>query len=116
MIYEFEKIRNSKRDPGRRARNRARKVQRGRRKGKTENQKQKAVLAQTISFQNNNSMEVSVLDIKQVKKEAEEEVQKERLEKAKKQIKKKLQEIEAAKLCVRNLERELEDLYVEISE
>ena len=56
-----------------------------------------------------------MFDMKKIKDEAEKELQKERAEKAKKKIKNKLQEIESAKLIVRNLERELEDLYVEIS-
>ncbi|MHC4616791.1 MAG: hypothetical protein ACYTEQ_03460 [Planctomycetota bacterium] len=56
------------------------------------------------------------LDIARVKKEAAEEVQREKLEKAKSQIKDKLRELDAAKKVVANLDRELEDLYDEIAQ
>jgi len=57
-----------------------------------------------------------IMDISKVKEEAAKELREEREAAAKKQIKDKMKELEAAKLIVRNLERELEDLYGEITE
>ena len=57
-----------------------------------------------------------MLDIKKVQKEAEQEIQAERLNTAKIKIKRKLGEIADAKLIVANLEREYTDLLDEISQ
>lgn len=56
------------------------------------------------------------IDVKKVREEAEKEVQEERVTIAKKKVKMKLKEIADSELIVRNLKRELEDLYLEISE
>lgn len=57
-----------------------------------------------------------MIDIKKVREEAEKEIQVERTDYAKKKVKQKLKEIADAELIVRNLRRELEDLYLEIAE
>lgn len=54
--------------------------------------------------------------IDKLKSEAAKEIQAEFEEKAKKKIKSKLYDLEMARKVVSNLERELEDLYVELSE
>ena len=59
---------------------------------------------------------MALLDIKKIKEQARLEVSREAEEKAKDLIKIKIKEIETAKKIVRNLERELEDLYSEITE
>lgn len=59
---------------------------------------------------------MALIDIKKVKEQAQLEVVKEHEEAAKIKIKTKLKELETAKKIVRNLERELEDLYAEITE
>ena len=56
------------------------------------------------------------LDMERAKKEAAEELQKERMEDAKCRYKSKLREIDRAKKIVKNLERELEDLDDEIEQ
>lgn len=57
-----------------------------------------------------------MLDIKKVKEDAKKEWLKEKEEDAKGLIKDKLVEVEDARKIVRNLERELEDLYADITE
>ncbi len=54
--------------------------------------------------------------LNRVKEEAIKELAQEREEKAKRQIKDKLKMLENAKLVVKNLIRELDDLYAELSE
>lgn len=54
--------------------------------------------------------------IDKLKSDAAKELQAEFEEKAKNKIKTKLRDLELAKKCVANLQRELEDLYVELSE
>jgi len=54
-------------------------------------------------------------DVKAAKEKAKAEINKERIEEATVQIKAKMQEIEAAKLVVKNLEREMEALEDELS-
>lgn len=56
------------------------------------------------------------LDIQNVKEQAEAEVKTERLEAAKRKVKNKLKEINTAEEVVRNLERELDDIYAELSQ
>ncbi len=57
-----------------------------------------------------------MIDIKKVKEEAQREVYEEKMKEAKAKVKKKMQELESAKVIVKNLERELEDIYATISE
>lgn len=57
-----------------------------------------------------------MFDIKEVKKKAEEEYREEKMKEATKKIKSKLKEIDASKLILRNLERDLADLEIEISQ
>lgn len=57
-----------------------------------------------------------MFDIKKVQEEAEKEVAEERLESAKRRIKAKLKERDSAKKVLSNIERELGDLYVELSQ
>lgn len=57
---------------------------------------------------------LQMIDVKKVKEEAEKEIMEERLKSAKIKVKKKLSEIDDAKLIVKNLERELVDLYDQI--
>ncbi len=59
-------------------------------------------------------MEV-VRELKSIKEEAEAEIAIEKQKAAKEKIKIKLRERDKAQLIVRNIERELEDLMVEIS-
>lgn len=59
-------------------------------------------------------IKTSVID--KLKSEAAKEIQAEFEEKAKSKIKGKLRDLEMAKKVVANIERELEDLYVELSE
>jgi hypothetical protein len=59
-------------------------------------------------------IKASVID--KLKSEAAKEVQAEFEERAKGKIKGKLRDLEMAKKVVANIERELEDLYVELSE
>jgi len=59
-------------------------------------------------------VKTNVLD--KLKSEAAKEIQAEFEERAKGRIKAKLKELELAKRVVGNLERELEDLYVELSQ
>lgn len=54
--------------------------------------------------------------IDKLKSEAAKEIQAEFEEKAKARIKGKLRDLELAKKVVANIERELEDLYIELSE
>lgn len=54
--------------------------------------------------------------IDKLKSEAEKEIQEEFESKAKARIKEKLRDLEMAKKVVANIQRELEDLYVELSE
>lgn len=56
------------------------------------------------------------LDIKKVSEQAQKEVREEREAEAKEQVKDKLKELDDAKAVVRNVERELEDLYAELGE
>lgn len=58
---------------------------------------------------------MSDFNVKSAKEAALAEITKERQEDAKIKIKKKLQEIEAAKLILKNLEREMEALEDELS-
>lgn len=55
-----------------------------------------------------------MFDIKKAKAEAEKELSEERVKLAKEKIKSKLREIDRAEKIVVNLQRELEDLYVEL--
>ncbi len=57
-----------------------------------------------------------MLDIKNVRQEAEKELREERAKEAKEKIKRKLREIHNAKLIVANLEREMIDLHEAISQ
>lgn len=57
-----------------------------------------------------------MIDIKKVREEAEKEVGEEKIETAKRQVKQKMKEIETARKIVRNLERELDDIYATIGE
>lgn len=57
-----------------------------------------------------------MFDIKKVKETAEKEYREEKEKEAKEKIKVKLKELDKAKQVVRNLERELDDLYLQISE
>lgn len=59
-------------------------------------------------------IKTTVLD--KLKSEATREIQEEFEEVAKERIKKKLKDLKLAKKVVANIERELEDLYVELSE
>lgn len=59
---------------------------------------------------------MSLLDITKIQEEAQAELAKERIEEAKEQVKEKLSEIAYAELVVRNLKRELEDLYAELAQ
>lgn len=54
-------------------------------------------------------------DVKKAKEAALAELTKERIEKATKKIKQKMQELETAKLVVKNIEREMEALEDELS-
>jgi len=54
--------------------------------------------------------------IDKLKSEAAKELEAEFNEKAKNKIKCKMRELELAKKCVANLQRELEDLYVELTD
>ena len=60
-------------------------------------------------------MTLAVADTKTLREQAEEEVAQEKAKAAKEKIKVKLKELDKAKLVVRNIERELEDLMVEVS-
>lgn len=55
-----------------------------------------------------------MIDVKKVQAEAEAEVREELGKKAKEEIKRILRQINAAKLVVQNLERELADAYAEL--
>lgn len=57
-----------------------------------------------------------MIDIKQVKEEAEKEIREERMKVAKGKVKDKLTAIHKAEQIVANLKRELEDLYAEIGQ
>lgn len=57
-----------------------------------------------------------MIDIKKVQEEAEKEFNEEKMTKAKNRVKGKLKELESAKQIVRNLERELQDIYATIDE
>jgi len=57
-----------------------------------------------------------MFDIKKAKEEARKEIAEEQMGAAKAKYKKKLREIEAARKIVLNLERELEDLELELSQ
>ena len=57
-----------------------------------------------------------MIDIKKVQQEAAAELAKEKGEAAKKKVKGKLIEIEAAEIIVRNLKRELEDIYAQLGQ
>lgn len=57
-----------------------------------------------------------MLDIKKIEEEAQKEYREERETEAKEQVKEKLKELENAKHAVRNIERELKDLYAELTE
>lgn len=57
-----------------------------------------------------------MFDIKEVKKKAQEEYREERMKEATKKIKAKMKELDNAKLIVRNLERELQDLEIELTQ
>lgn len=56
-----------------------------------------------------------VKQIKSVKEQAEQELLEENQKVAKEKLKSKMRELDKAKLVVRNIERELEDLMVELS-
>jgi hypothetical protein len=60
--------------------------------------------------------EIKVNVIDKLKSEAAKEIQKEFEDDAKAKIKRKMKDLEVAKKIVANLERELEDLYVELSQ
>lgn len=55
-----------------------------------------------------------MFDIKKVIEEAKKEVGEEKAAKAKEKVKEKLQSLDRAQKIVANLERELEDLYLEL--
>ena len=57
-----------------------------------------------------------MLDIKQVEKEAKKEIADEQMKAAKEELKAKLKALDNAKAVVRNIEREIEDLYVRLGE
>lgn len=57
-----------------------------------------------------------MIDIKKAQEEAARELADEKAKDAKEKIKSKLREIGKAKKIVANLERELEDLYIEIGQ
>ena len=57
-----------------------------------------------------------VFDIKKAKEEAAKELAEEKSGKAKEKIKSKMRELSTAKKVVANLERELEDLYIELTQ
>jgi hypothetical protein len=57
-----------------------------------------------------------MFDIKKAKEEAQKEISEEQMKDAKNKYKKKLREISAARKIVANLERELEDLEIELSQ
>jgi len=57
-----------------------------------------------------------MIDISKVKEEAEKEVAEEKIKAAKTLVKDKLKELDDAKEVVRNVQRELEDLYAEIAQ
>lgn len=59
---------------------------------------------------------MALMDITKVKEEAEKEVREEVLKEAKEEVKEKLKEIADAELVVRNLKRELDDLFARLSE
>lgn len=72
-----------------------------------------------ISIQNNfykKGKPMALMDITKVKEEAEKEVREEVLKEAKEEVKEKLKEIADAELVVRNLKRELDDLFARLSE
>lgn len=54
------------------------------------------------------------IDVNELRKEAEVELQEERVKDAKRRIKSKLTELQRAEKVVANIKRELEDLYDEI--
>ncbi len=56
------------------------------------------------------------IDVKTVKEQAEAEVREERIKAAKEKVKRKLKEIDTAELVLRNLKRELDDIYAELSQ
>ena len=57
-----------------------------------------------------------VVDLNKAKKQAQEEVDKENMDKAVKKYKSKMQELKTAKKVVKNIERELEDIDDELSQ
>lgn len=57
-----------------------------------------------------------MFDIKEVKKKAQEEYREEKMKDATSKIKVKMKELDNAKLIVRNLERELQDLEIELTQ
>lgn len=57
-----------------------------------------------------------MVDVKKAKEEALKEVNEEREKEAKIKIKSKLNELEKSRKVVKNIERELEDLYDELSQ
>lgn len=57
-----------------------------------------------------------MFDIKKAKEEAEKEFAEEKAKIAKEKIKAKLKQLDTAKKVVANLQRELDDLYVDISQ
>lgn len=57
-----------------------------------------------------------MFDIKKIKDEAVKEVTEERATKAKEQLKNKILQLQAAKQVVSNIERELEDLELELKQ
>lgn len=59
---------------------------------------------------------MSLLDIKAVKEEAQKEINKERTDKAKAALVKKLRELAAAEDVVRNIKRSIEDLEASIAD
>lgn len=57
-----------------------------------------------------------MMDVSQVKAEAEKEVREEQLKKAKEEIKSLLRKKEQAKVVLANIERELNDAYAELGQ
>lgn len=57
-----------------------------------------------------------MFDIKKAKDEAEREFMEEKVKAAKERIKTKLKSLDQAKKIVANLQRELDDLYIDISQ
>lgn len=58
---------------------------------------------------------MALMEVKDLREQAEKEVAEEKAKAAKEKIKSKIKELDKAKLIVRNIERELEDLMIEVT-